>query len=102
MSDILNVVSVVLILAGALITLIAAVGVVVLRDARAAMHPATKPATLGVLLCGVGAVLQLDDLSSVSKLFVVIAIQFVTAPVGAHMLSRGITSDTDSSDDSVD
>jgi multisubunit Na+/H+ antiporter MnhG subunit len=27
-------------------------------------------------------------------------LQFVTAPVGAHMLSRAITSDTDPSDDS--
>ena len=100
MNTFFDVVSIVLILAGAGIALIAALGVVILRDARTAMHAATKPATLGVLLCGSGAVLQLDDLSSVSKLIVIIILQFVTAPVGAHMLSRGITSDTDPSDDS--
>jgi multicomponent Na+:H+ antiporter subunit G len=94
-----DVVSAILIVAGAIISLIAAIGVVVLRDARAAMHAAAKPATLGVLLCGAGAVLQLDDVSSVSKLIVIVILQFVTAPVGAHMLSHGVSSDTDPSDD---
>lgn len=100
MNTFLNVITAVCVLAGAVITLIAAYGVVVLRDARTAMHAATKPATLGILLCATGAALQLDDVSSVSKLVFVVIIQFVTAPVGAHMLSRGIASDTDTSDDS--
>ena len=99
MSTFLDIVSAILIVAGAIVALIAAVGVVRLRDARSAMHAAAKPATLGVLLCGSGAVLQLDDVSSVSKLIVVVIIQFVTAPVGAHMLSHGVSSDTDPSDD---
>jgi multicomponent Na+:H+ antiporter subunit G len=99
---VLNVATVVLILIGAIVALIAAVGVVLLRDARSAMHAATKPATLSVLLIGAGTVLQLDSLSTVSKLIVIVILQFVTAPVGAHMLSRGITSDTDSSDDNYD
>lgn len=100
MNTFLDVITAVCVLAGAVITLIAAYGVVVLRDARTAMHAATKPATLGILLCATGAALQLDDVSSVSKLVFVVIIQFVTAPVGAHMLSRGIASDTDTSDDS--
>jgi multicomponent Na+:H+ antiporter subunit G len=66
------------------------------------MHAATKPATLSVLLIGAGTVLQLDNVSTVSKLVVIVVLQFVTAPVGAHMLARGITSDTDSSDDNYD
>jgi multicomponent Na+:H+ antiporter subunit G len=101
-NTLLDIATIILVLAGASIALIAAIGVVRLRDARSAMHAATKPATLGILLIGAGAVLQLDDLSSVSKLVVIIALQFVTAPVGAHMLARGITSDTDSSDDTYD
>lgn len=99
MNTFLDVATIVLILTGAVVALIAALGVVILRDARSAMHAGTKPATLSVLLIGAGAVLQLDNLSSVSKLLVIIALQIVTAPVGAHMLSRGITSDTDPSDD---
>jgi multicomponent Na+:H+ antiporter subunit G len=101
-NTLLDIATIILVLAGASVALIAAIGVVRLRDARSAMHAATKPATLGILLIGAGAVLQLDDLSSVSKLVVIIALQFVTAPVGAHMLARGITSDTDSSDDTYD
>lgn len=102
MNTVLDIGTIILVLAGASVALIAAIGVVRLRDARSAMHAATKPATLGILLIGAGAVLQLDDLSSVSKLVVIIALQFVTAPVGAHMLARGITSDTDPSDDTYD
>lgn len=99
MNTFFDVVTVVLVGIGAIITLIAALGVVLFRDARAAMHAATKPATLGVLLCATGAALQLDNVSTISKLVFIVIIQFVTAPVGAHMLSRGIASDTDSSDD---
>jgi multicomponent Na+:H+ antiporter subunit G len=102
MNALLDIATIVLILSGAIVALIAAVGVVLLRDARSAMHAATKPATLSVLLIGCGAVLQLDSLSTVSKLVVIVALQFVTAPVGAHMLARGITSDTDTSDDTLD
>ena len=99
MNTFFDVVTVVLVGIGAIITLIAALGVVLFRDARTAMHAATKPATLGVLLCATGAALQLDNVSTISKLVFIVIIQFVTAPVGAHMLSRGIASDTDSSDD---
>ena len=99
MNTFFDIVSAVLILTGAVVAFIAAIGVVRLRDARSAMHAASKPASLGVLLCGAGAVLQLDNVSSVSKLIVVVIIQLVTAPVGAHMLSHGVSSDTDSSDD---
>jgi multicomponent Na+:H+ antiporter subunit G len=57
------------------------------------MHAATKPATLGVLCCAVGAAVQMDNLSSITKIAVVVAFQFITVPIGAHMLSRAITSD---------
>ena len=99
MNTFFDVLTVIFVMTGALITLVAAYGVLVLKDARTAMHAATKPATLGVLLCAVGAAMQLDNVSDISKLAFVVIIQFVTAPVGAHMLSRGIASDTDSSDD---
>jgi multicomponent Na+:H+ antiporter subunit G len=102
MNTLFDIVTIVLILTGAFVALIAAIGVVLLRDARSAMHAATKPATLSVLLIGAGTVLQLDNVSTVSKLVVIVVLQFVTAPIGAHMLARGITSDTDSSDDHYD
>jgi multicomponent Na+:H+ antiporter subunit G len=91
MSVVLDVATVVLAVVGALLAIVAAVGLHRLGDVRSRMHAATKPATLGVLCCGTAAVLQLDDVSSITKLVVIVALQLVTAPVGAHMLSRAIT-----------
>lgn len=102
MNDLVDIVAAVSVVAGAVVALIAAIGVLRYPDARTAMHAATKPATLGVLLCAFGAVISADGLSTVTKVVVIVGLQFVTAPVGAHMLSRAITSDNDPDDDSVD
>jgi multicomponent Na+:H+ antiporter subunit G len=96
-SVVLDVATVVLAVVGALLALVAAVGLHRLGDTRSRMHAATKPATLGVLCCGVAATLQLDDVSSVTKLAVIVALQLVTAPVGAHMLARALTLRDDAS-----
>lgn len=91
MSVVLDVATVVLAIVGALLAIVAAIGLHRLGDVRSRMHAATKPATLGVLCCGTAAALQLDDVSSITKLVVIVALQLVTVPVGAHMLSRAIT-----------
>lgn len=99
MSAVLDVVSVLFAVNGAALALVAAVGLIRLGDTRSRMHAATKPATLGVMSCAVAAVLQLDNVSDISKVAVIVALQFVTAPVGAHMLSRAITrSERDAAD----
>ena len=86
----LDTIAAVMVLVGALLALLGATGVARFDHPLAAMHAATKPATLGVLLCGVGAVLRVDDVSAISKVVVVVLLQLVTAPIGAHMLSRAI------------
>ena len=91
MNTVLDVVSVVLIAVGTAMALIAAIGLFRLSGTTMRMHAATKPATLGVLSCAAGAALQVDDISSVTKIAVVVAFQFITVPVGAHMLARAIT-----------
>lgn len=73
---------------GALLAVIAGVGLHRFEDVFARMHAATKPATLGVALVLVGAAMHLPDVGSVTKLLLVIALQFVTAPVGAHLVGR--------------
>ena len=85
-----DVISAVLILAGALLALLGAFGVVRLRDPLVAMHAATKPATLGIVCMGLGAVLYLAEAGSISKVIVVVVVQLATVPVGAHMLGRAI------------
>lgn len=91
MSTVADIFTGVLMLMGALLALVAALGLHRLDDTLSRMHAATKPATLGVLCCAVGAALQVGDVSDVTKLIVVVVLQFVTAPVGAHMLARSIT-----------
>lgn len=78
----------VLILAGATLTLLAAIGLFRFGDLFARMHAATKPATLGLTLILAGVVLVMPGTEPVAKLVLVILLQFVTAPIGAHLLGR--------------
>jgi multicomponent Na+:H+ antiporter subunit G len=62
-----DVVAAVLMLAGGVIAVIAAVGLHRLPDVYARMHVATKPATLGVTLCLTGAAIAADSPSTASE-----------------------------------
>jgi len=77
-----------LILVGSALALLAGIGLVRLPDVFARMHAATKPATLGLALICLGAAVTDARLSDVAKLALVVALQFFTAPVGAHMVGR--------------
>ena len=83
-----EIVASVLILAGAALALLAGIGLVRLPDVFARMHAATKPATLGLVLICLGAAVTDADLADVAKLLLVVVLQFLTAPVGAHMVGR--------------
>ncbi len=73
---------------GSLLLLLAAVGLLRLPDVFARMHAATKPATLGLVLVLAAAAVRVDDPGDVAKLLLVVALQFLTAPVAAHMIGR--------------
>lgn len=73
---------------GAFLALVAAIGLQRFDDVLARMHAATKPATLGLFMIVVGAALVLREPGSVLKLVLVILLQMVTAPVGAHLVGR--------------
>jgi multicomponent Na+:H+ antiporter subunit G len=94
MNDVLmavrDVASAVLMLSGSLLAVISSIGIHRLGSTRARMHATTKPATLGVLLCGVGVVLQFADVSDIAKVLVVVILQLVGAPIGSHMLGRAV------------
>ena len=85
---ILDAVGAALLLAGVALTVVSAVGLVRFPDVFTRMHAATKPATLGLLLVCAGAALVMDDGGDRTKLLLVAAFQFVTAPVAAHMVGR--------------
>ena len=77
-----------LLLAGVSLSLLAGIGLQRFPDVFARMHAATKPATLGLVLILVAAALRLSDGGDVVKLLVIAAAQFITAPLGAHMVGR--------------
>jgi multicomponent Na+:H+ antiporter subunit G len=87
-STVLDVVSAVLLLSGVALAVIAGLGLVRLPDVFSRMHAATKPATLGLVLVLLGAALRVEDGSDAATLLLVGAFQFLTAPVGAHIIGR--------------
>lgn len=99
MNTFFDVLSAVFLVLGAMLAVLGAFGVMRFDHPLSAMHAATKPATLGVVLCGAGALLQVDEAGAVSKIVVIVALQLVTVPIGAHMLSRAISRDEDSESD---
>ena len=77
-----------LLAAGTLLTILAGVGVLRLPDVFARMHAATKSSSLGLALVLVGAALRVRGVGDTAKLVLVIALQFLTAPVAAHLVGR--------------
>ena len=82
----------VLVLIGALLCLIAAIGLLRLRDVPNRLHAATKPQVLGLLLiCLAIALSQRSVIGIVLGLLLVapvVLMQFATAPLSAHMVGR--------------
>lgn len=73
---------------GVLLAFIAGIGLQRFPDVFARMHAATKPATLGLALVLAGAALRMPDTGAVVKLLLVIVLQFITAPLGSHLVGR--------------
>jgi multicomponent Na+:H+ antiporter subunit G len=78
----------VLVLAGAVLTLLAAVGMVRFDDVFVRMHSLSKASTLGVVLALIGAAISLTDPNDITSLALAAVLQLVTSPVAANMLSR--------------
>lgn len=78
----------VLALAGCLLALLAAVGLHRFPDLFCKMHAATKPATLGMLCVALAVGIAVPVNGSFVKLLLVVVLQFLTAPVAAHMVGR--------------
>ncbi len=75
-------------LAGALLTLAAGIGVLRFPDALGRMHAATKPQVLGVLLLLLGLALRLRTPADLGMIALVAVFQLATAPVAAQMVGR--------------
>jgi multicomponent Na+:H+ antiporter subunit G len=73
---------------GTLLTVLAGVGVLRLPDVFGRMHAATKSSSLGLALVLLGAAIRVRGGGDTAKLVLVIAFQFLTAPVAAHLVGR--------------
>ena len=74
--------------AGALLSLLASIGLLRFPDVLSRMHAATKPQVLGLLLVLLGVGLRLRSSIDVGTLVVVAVFQMLTTPVAAHMVGR--------------
>jgi multicomponent Na+:H+ antiporter subunit G len=77
-----------LVLAGSLLALTAAIGVVRFPDTLSRMHAATKPQVLGLLLVLLGAAIRLRGHADVGMLILAGLFAIITAPVIANRVGQ--------------
>ncbi|QHY97138.1 Na(+)/H(+) antiporter subunit G [Streptomyces sp. S4.7] len=77
-----------LILLGALICLLGAIGMMRLPDVLSRSHAATKPQSLGLLLVLAGVALRLHSGMDLATLALIGFFQLLTSPVAAHLVAR--------------
>ncbi|MDN6795442.1 MAG: monovalent cation/H(+) antiporter subunit G [Propionibacterium sp.] len=80
----------ILLFIGVVFTLVAAIGLVRMRDLYSRMHAATKPQLLGLMFVCAGIALDTQDWRWVVLGIAVITLQVVTAPVGSHLVGRAV------------
>jgi multicomponent Na+:H+ antiporter subunit G len=87
-ADLADVVAASCLVTGALLALVAAIGILRFPDVLTRMHSATKPQVLGLLLILVGLGFRLRDPGTIGLLLLVALFQLVTSPVASHMVGR--------------
>ena len=88
MNTVIMVVTMVLLVAASVLTLLAALGLLRFNTVYARSHPVTKAITLGMVAVCVAAAIQVPAGRDTLKLLLVAAFQVVTAPIAAHMVTR--------------
>jgi multicomponent Na+:H+ antiporter subunit G len=76
------------IVVGALMSLLAGIAVLRFPDTMSRIHAATKPQVLGIMLLMLGVGLRLQTPAVIGVLVLIVVLQFVTAPVSAHLTVR--------------
>ena len=77
-----------LVLLGATLVLLAAVGVMRLPDVFTRMQAATKASTLGLGCLLAGAAIELGDLATLIRAVSIGAFVMLTSPVSTHVIAR--------------
>ena len=77
-----------IVLCGALLTLVSAIGVVRFPDALSRMHALTKASTVGFGLIAIGACLNMTNANDITSVMLAAALQVLTLPVAATLIAR--------------
>jgi multicomponent Na+:H+ antiporter subunit G len=75
-------------LLGAVLMLLAAIGVVRLQETLARLHALAKASTLGVLLLLGGAAVNLSDRNDITSVVLAAILHLLASPPGSNMVSR--------------
>jgi multicomponent Na+:H+ antiporter subunit G len=78
----------IMLIAGALLSLAAGIGLLRFPDALSRMHAATKPQIFGLILVLAAIALDQHTVGTIASLLVVLVFQMLTAPISAHMIGR--------------
>ena len=84
----INIIVAICLVSGAFFMLVAAIGILKLPDVYQRLHASSKAATLGVALLLLGAALHSGNMGVVSRCLMAIVFFILTAPVGAHLITR--------------
>lgn len=77
-----------LVVGGAGLLLLAALGVLRMPDVFSRMHSATKASSLGIASVLVGVIGLAPETATTVKLLLAVVFQFMTSPVAAHAVAR--------------
>ena len=77
------------VLAGTVLMILGAVGMLRFGDVFMRMHAATKASVLGIGFIMIGVAIHFSDPLVIFKLLTLAMIYFFTAPTGTHVLARG-------------
>jgi multicomponent Na+:H+ antiporter subunit G len=78
----------VLALVGAVLTLLAAIGVLRFPDVLSRMHALTKASSLGFVLVAVGVAAELETANDITSALLAATLQVLTMPVAANLIGR--------------
>lgn len=93
MTDLLDAVATLFLVAAALLATLSALGVVRFRELLPRMHALTKASTGATSLALIGAAFALRSTATVTTLALVLALQLFTFPVGANLIARAVRDD---------
>lgn len=88
MTEIIDIISAVMILTGSIFILISSLGLIKMPDIYMRMSATTKAATLGVGSILFGTALYFEEVGILTRAVITIIFLLLTAPIGAHLIGR--------------